>query len=392
MDSAVLVLNAGSSSIKFAIFDTSDEPVRRAHGIIERIGEAPHFLGFGADGSLATERRWDNGAAMTHEDLLCPLLDWADSHLGTERLVAVGHRIVHGGQSFSAPVLLDEATIKALETLTPFAPLHQPHNLAPVLAIARLRANLPQFGCFDTGFHRTMGDVATRLPLPMRYYEAGVRRYGFHGISYEYIAQAFARIDPARAAGRVIAAHLGNGASACAMRNGKSVDSSMGFTALDGLMMGSRPGALDAGVVLYMVEHEKLDAAAISNCLYKESGLLGVSGEASDMRTLLASDHPASHLAVAMFCYRAAREIAGLTIGIGGLDTLIFTAGIGEHAAPVRRMICEQLGHLGVALDPAANDRHDPVIGAPGARVEVRVIPTNEESMIARHVIGLLGA
>lgn len=390
MTSAVLVINAGSSSIKFAVFGTENGLTRRAHGSIERIGEAPHFQGFDAEGKRLTEQSWKNGASMTHEDLLGPLLDWAEAHLGADRLIAVGHRIVHGGQTFSEPVRLDEATIKALEALVPLAPLHQPHNLAPVRAIWRLRPALPQVGCFDTGFHSTMDEVATRLPLPSRYHESGVRRYGFHGLSYEYIARTFARIDPSRATGRVIAAHLGNGASACAMRNGKSVDSSMGFTALDGLMMGTRPGVLDAGVVLYMIEQEKLDAAAISHCLYKEAGLLGVSGEDSDMRALLASERPSSRLAVEMFCNRASREIAGLTIALGGLDTLIFTAGIGEHAAPVRRMICERLRHMGVSIDPEANDRHAALISRPESAVEIRVIPTDEESMIARHAIELL--
>ncbi|EGO95828.1 acetate/propionate family kinase [Acidiphilium sp. PM] len=390
MSNAVLVLNAGSSSLKFGIFDTEDGQPRRAHGMIERIGEAPHFRGFDAEGRPVTERRWETGAAMTHEDLLGPLLDWADDHLDSDHLVAVGHRIVHGGQNFAVPVRLDEAVIAALAALTPLAPLHQPHNLAAVRAIARLRPNLPQIGCFDTGFHRTMTDVATRLPLPARYHEAGVRRYGFHGISYEYIAHALAAADPARAAGKVIAAHLGNGASACAMLAGRSVESSMGFTALDGLMMGTRPGTLDPGVVLYMVEQEQLDAKAISRCLYSESGLLGVSGEASDMRTLLVSDRPESRLAVDLFCHRAAREIAALTVALGGLETLVFTAGIGEHAAPVRRMICARLAHLGIVLDDASNERHAPVISASASTIEVRVIPTDEEAMIARHTAALL--
>lgn len=391
MDSVVLVLNAGSSSIKFAIFGTGDGLPRRAHGAIERIGDSPHFQGFDANGRLVTEKHWDDGAKMTHEDLLAPLLDWTESHLGHERLVGVGHRIVHGGRDFTAPVRLDDATVAALNRFTPLAPLHQPHNLAAVRAVARLRAGLPQVGCFDTGFHRTMPDIATRLPLPARYHEAGVRRYGFHGLSYEYIARAFAKIDSLRANGRVIAAHLGNGASACAMLEGRSIETSMGFTALDGLMMGTRPGTMDPGVVLYMVEQEKLEAAAISHCLYSESGLLGVSGEAADMRTLLTSERPEAKLAVDLFCHRAAREIAALTVGLGGLDTLIFTAGIGEHAAPVRRMICEKLGHLGIALDTVANDRHDAVISSEESRTAVRVIATNEEGMIARHTIDLLG-
>lgn len=390
MGTAVLVLNAGSSSIKFGMFEIASGLPRRAHGSIERIGMAPHFQGFDAAGQLVTERRWDGGAAITHEDLLKPLLEWADSHLAGDRLAGVGHRIVHGGRDFAAPVTLDETIVAALAALVPLAPLHQPHNLAPVRAIARLRPGLPQVGCFDTGFHCAMGDIATRIPLPARYHDAGVRRYGFHGISYEYIAGALAAAAPARAAGKVIAAHLGNGASACAMLKGRSVETSMGFTALDGLMMGTRPGTLDPGVVLYMAEQERLDPAAISHCLYHECGLLGVSGEASDMRTLLASSRPDSRLAVELFCHRAAREIAALTIALGGLETLVFTAGIGEHAPEIRGKISARLGHFGITLDDAANRRNAPVISAASSAVEVRVIPTNEEAMIAHHTATLL--
>lgn len=388
MADAVLVLNAGSSSIKFAIVETGG--ARIAHGQIEQIGEAPHFQGFDHDGKRLVDRHWPDGATLSHEDLLTPLLDWAEAHLEDDRLIGVGHRIVHGGTDFVAPVRLDARTLAALDRLTPLAPLHQPHNLAAVRAITAIRPNLPQIGCFDTGFHHTMPPVATRLPLPARYHAAGVRRYGFHGLSYEFIAGRFAALDPARAAGRVIAAHIGNGASACAMHNGRSVDTSMGFTALDGLMMGTRTGALDPGVVLYMAQHETLAPDAISHILYSESGLLGVSGASSDMRVLLASDQPDARLAVDLFCHRAAREIAGLTVALGGLDALIFTAGIGEHAAPVRRLICDKLGHLGITLDPSANDRAGPIISAPHAKLAVWVIPTDEEAMIARHTIALL--
>ncbi|MGC9270408.1 acetate/propionate family kinase [Acidiphilium sp.] len=388
MADAVLVLNAGSSSIKFALIEKSG--ARVAYGEIERIGEAPHFQGFDHDGAVLVDRHWADGAALSHEDLLGPLLDWAETHLGADRLIGVGHRIVHGGTDFSAPVRLDPTIMAALDRLTPLAPLHQPHNLAAIRAVTALRPDLPQIGCFDTGFHHAMPEVATRLPLPARYHAAGVRRYGFHGLSYEFIAARFAALDPAAAAGRVIAAHIGNGASACAMLGGRSIDTSMGFTALDGLMMGTRTGALDPGVVLYMIEQERRSAAEISHILYSESGLLGVSGLDADMRNLLASTSSDAVLAVDLFCYRAAREIAGLTVALGGVDALIFTAGIGEHAAPVRRMICDKLAHFGIGLDDAANQRHGPIISSRASRVAVWVIPTDEEAMIARHTVEML--
>lgn len=390
MTDAVLTLNAGSSSIKFALFEITGRQSRIAHGAIDRIGEAPHFQGFDHAGKQVANLRWGQGAKLSHEDLLGPLLDWTEAHLEGDRLIGVGHRIVHGGTGFAAPVRLDETIVSALDRLTPLAPLHQPHNLAPIRAIVSLRPDLAQVGCFDTGFHHDMPDIATRLPLPLRYHAAGVRRYGFHGLSYEFITGRFAELDPVRAAGRVIAAHIGNGASACAMLGGKSLETSMGFTALDGLMMGTRTGALDPGAVLYMAEHEKLTPDAISHILYSESGLLGVSGEASDMRTLLASDRAEARLAVDLFCHRAAREIVALTVALGGLDALIFTAGIGEHAAAVRRAICRKLAHFGIDLDDAANDRDGPVISNQASHVAVWVIPTDEEVMIARHTIGLL--
>ena len=388
MPGAILALNAGSSSIKFALFEARGE--RIAHGTIEDIGEAPHFRGYDQQGHLAAERRWREG--LSHEDLLSPLLDWVESHHDGEPLTAVGHRIVHGGTEFAAPVRIDDEVLAALERLTPLAPLHQPHNLTPIRAMAKLRPGLPQVACFDTAFHHRMPELASALPLPARYARAGVRRYGFHGLSYEYIARRFAELDRARAAGRVIAAHLGNGASACAMRDGRSLDTSMGFTALDGLMMGTRCGAIDPGAVLHMMQQEGLDGETISDILYHRSGLLGVSGESGDMRVLLESRTEAAHFAVSLFAYRAAREIAALTIPLGGLDALIFTAGIGEKAAPVRAAICAHLPHLGITLDDAANRRHDPVISAAASKAAVRVIPTDEEAMIADHVRAVMGA
>ncbi|MGC8532412.1 MAG: acetate/propionate family kinase [Acidiphilium sp.] len=388
MNDAVLVLNAGSSSLKFALIETTRQ--RLAVGEIERIGEAPHFFAHNQAGQTLIDRTWHDGASLSHEDLLKPLLDWAENHLQGDRLIGVGHRIVHGGTQFAAPVRLTAQIIDALEKLTPLAPLHQPHNLAPIRAIATLRPDLPQIGCFDTGFHHAMPDIATRLPLPDAYHQAGVRRYGFHGLSYEYIVRRFANLDPHRAGGRVIAAHLGNGASACALRAGQSVETSMGFTALDGLMMGTRTGSLDPGVVLYMLEQEHRSAAAISHLLYNSSGLLGVSAESSDMRVLLASTRPQAKLAIALFCHIAAREIAALTTALGGLDALIFTAGIGEHAAPVRAGICANLAHFGITLDDTANNQNALLVSRPTTPVAVYVIPTDEEAMIAEHSLTLL--
>ena len=388
MADTILCLNAGSSSIKFALFEEGQ--ARVAHGLIEGIGEAPHFRGFDREGRPAGERQWETGAGLSHEELLGMVLDWAEAHRGGDTLIAAAHRVVHGGTGFPAPVKVDVEVLEALEALTPLAPLHQPRNLAPIRTLMKMRPELPQVACFDTSFHHAMPELAARLPLPRRYAEAGVRRYGFHGLSYEYIARRLAELDPDRAGGRVIAAHLGNGASACAMRGGKSVDTSMGFTALDGLMMGTRCGTLDPGVVLYMMQEEHLDADAIEHILYHESGLLGVSGVSADMRALLASESDAARLAVALFAYRAAREIAALTVSTGGLDTLIFTAGIGEHAARARALICARLAHFGLTLDEAANGRHDPVISAPESNVRVRVIPTDEEAMMAQHARSVL--
>ncbi len=388
MTAAILVVNAGSSSLKFALIETTGK--RLAVGEIERIGEAPHLSAKDHTNQPIIERDWPAGATLSHEDLLEPLLNWAETHLQGDRLIGVGHRIVHGGTRYAAPVRLTHAILTALDALVPFAPLHQPHNLAAIRAIAALRPDLPQIGCFDTSFHHTMPDIATRLPLPASYHRAGVRRYGFHGLSYEYIAKQFAKLDPQRAAGRVIAAHLGNGASVCALRAGQSIETSMGFTALDGLMMGTRTGSLDPGVVLYMLEQEQRSASAISHLLYNRSGLLGVSEESSDMRVLLASTRPQAKRAVALFCHIAAREIAALTTSLGGLDALIFTAGIGEHAAPVRAAICANLAHFGITLDAEANNHNTPLISRPTTPGSGWVIPTNEEAMIAQHTTTLL--
>jgi len=391
---AVLALNAGSSSIKFGLFECPNFGLRDAalhlvsRGQVEGIGTAPHFLARDPAGAVLAERRWPDG---THEALLGVLLDWVEGHLGGARLLAVGHRVVHGGAEYFRPMRVTDALIAALDRLTPLAPLHQPHSLAPMRAIAAMRPGLPQIACFDTGFHHAMAPVATRFALPRHYAERGVRRYGFHGLSYEYIARRLREIAPELARGRVIVAHLGNGASLCAMQDGRSVDTTMGMTALDGLVMGTRCGTIDPGAVLHLQQQAGLDVAAVEETLYKRSGLLGVSGISSDMRALLDSDDPHAREAVELFVFRIGREAAALAGTLGGLDGFVFTAGIGEHAAPVRAAVGARLAWLGVALDAAANARAAPVISAPDSRVAVHVIPTDEEAMIAQHSLEVLG-
>jgi len=388
MSDAILTVNAGSSSIKFALF-VVPELTRIASGEIENIGAAPH-LKIRTGEEIAEEHRWQHQETLSHEALFEKILLWVDTHLGQSRLVAAGHRIVHGGNLFTDPVRLDSAALTSLAKLNPLAPLHEPHNLAAVQAVLSLRPNLPQIGCFDTAFHHTMPASVTRFALPRSFHDEGVRRYGFHGISYEYISLRLREIAPHLFAGRVIAAHLGNGASLCAMRDGKSVDSSMGFTALDGLMMGTRCGAIDAGVLLYLMQAHGMSESDITTLLYKHSGLLGVSGISADMRDLLASTALEAAEAVDLFTFTAARHAGALATTLGGLDGIVFTAGIGEHCPPVRAAICARLAWLGAKISPKANEANAPVISAPDSRVEIRVIPTDEEAMIARHCLAFI--
>lgn len=385
-EDAILSLNAGSSSLKFALFQIrGSELAAVLRGQIESIGTAPHLRAKGADGSIVAEQGWD--AATPQETMLRAVLDLADRHLGADRLRAAGHRIVHGGTRFTAPVLVDDAALRAMEALTPLAPLHQPHNLAPIRALQAVRPSLAQVASFDTAFHATMPDEAARLALPRALSESGIRRYGFHGISYEYIAGA---LPPELAGGRVVVAHLGNGASLCAMHAGRSVDTTMSFTALDGLVMGTRPGTLDPGVVTYLIRERGMSAAQVEDMLYHRSGLLGVSGVSGDMRELLASSEPHAKQAVALFVARLARETAAMVAALGGLDGIVFTAGIGEHAAPIREAACARLGWLGLRLDQAANARGEGRISAEGSAVQAWVIPTDEELVVARHAVEVL--
>ena len=386
---AILTLNAGSSSIKFRLFEMAAlDVVSIAEGQIDGIGVAPHLVAK-TQGGATTERRWDAGAGLSHEALLGALLDWVERHLGDDRLAAIGHRVVHGGSAFYRPALLDSAVLEQLDALTPLAPLHQPHNLAPVRALMASHPGLPQVACFDTAFHHGHAPVVDRLGLPRKWEALGVQRYGFHGLSYEYIAGRMRDLDPGLAAGRMIAAHLGNGASLCAIKDGRSIDTTMGFTALDGLVMGTRSGALDPGVILYLEQQQGMDAAAIEDLLYKQSGLLGVSEISSDMRALLASADPRAKDAIDLFVFRIAREIGAMTASMGGCDGLVFTAGIGEHAARVRAEVCDRLDWLGMALDSELNGRGRGQIAATGSK-PVWVTPTDEERMIAVHTRALV--
>lgn len=394
----ILVLNAGSSSIKFTLYgcptEDSDPLHTDAAGQIERIGSTR--ARFHARGSTKREtlleQTLENRERVTHEQALEALLDWLRSRPEGGRLLAAGHRIVHGGAKHFQPRRIDDALLSELQRLVPLAPLHQPHNLEAVRALSRLDPALPQVACFDTAFHRTQPELAERFALPQEYWERGLRRYGFHGLSYEYIAGVLPRYldEPSRR--RVIVAHLGNGASLCAMRDRKSVATSMGLTALEGLPMGTRCGTLDPGVVLYLIEQEGLSAKAVTDLLYDHSGLLGVSGISADVRELLASEAPRAALALDLFVYHIIRQIGALTATLGGLDALVFTAGIGEHADAIRDRVCRQLRWLSLELDPDANRCSEHLISAPHSKVKVLVIPTDEDRIIAEHCRRLIAA
>ncbi|MFC0709787.1 acetate/propionate family kinase [Azorhizophilus paspali] len=393
MQNVILVLNAGSSSLKFSLFaERPDELALQLRGQIEGLGGAPHFVAKDSAGTILGERRWADGTRFSHDDAAHQLVEFLQDYRDRYRLTAVGHRVVHGGQEFSRPARVDGELLEKLEKLVPLAPLHQPYNLAPIRAVAARAPQLPQVACFDTAFHRQQPELAQLFALPPAITGRGVRRYGFHGLSYEYIAGVLPRLAPEAAAGRVVVAHLGNGASLCALLAGRSLASTMGFTAVDGLPMGTRCGAIDPGVILYLMDELKMDARAIERLLYKESGLLGVSGISSDMRELLASDAPSAALAVDLFVYRIGRELGSLAAALGGLDALVFTAGIGEHAATIRERVCRDAAWLGVELDSAANAAGGPRISSAASPVSAWVVPTDEELMIARHTRQTLSA
>ena len=392
MADAIVVLNAGSSSIKFSLFLARGADLALdVRGQIEGIYTAPHFVAKGRDGATRSEKSWSEGTKLGHDAALRHLLDFLKQELADDRLVGVGHRVVHGALDYREPVRLDANVLAKLEKFIPLAPLHQPHNLAPIRVLLGAAPELAQVACFDTSFHRTNPDIAQRFAIPSELHDAGVRRYGFHGLSYEYIASVLPQYDAAAAAGRTIVLHLGNGASMCAIEGGRSVASTMGFTAVEGLPMGTRTGALDPGVILYLMDERGMDVRAVEKLIYNQSGLLGVSGISSDMRTLLASDDPRAKLAIDLYCYRIRREMGSLAAALGGLDALVFTAGIGENSAAIRERVCRDAAWLGVALDSAANAKGGPRINAAGSRVAAWAIPTNEELMIARHARRVLG-
>lgn len=392
MPGPIVVLNAGSSSLKFALFEGTVESLRLLfRGQIEGLSTQPRFVAKDADGAVIAEHGWLDRKTLDHEEAIEFLFQWAPSSPAAGHTVkGVGHRVVHGGRHYARPVVVDEEVMGTLARLEPLAPLHQPHNLAAIRAIKRRRPDLPQVACFDTAFHTTQAEVAQTFALPRRYREEGVRRYGFHGLSYEYISTVLPLHDEAASRGRTVVAHLGNGASLCALSNGRSVATTMGFSALEGLPMGTRCGTIDPGVLLYLLERHGLDANQLERVLYQESGLLGVSGVSSDMRALLSSDDPGAEQAVELFVYRIGRELGSLTAALGGLDAIVFTAGIGENAPQIRERVCRDAAWLGVELDSVANAGGGPCISSPSSRVSAWVIPTNEELMIARHTRLLL--
>jgi acetate kinase len=390
MDDYALVLNAGSSSLKFCVFERP--PGENWHlevrGQVEGIGTSPRLRVKNAIGESIADQ---HAAASDGREALAALADWLRSKYGGSRVLGVGHRVVHGGARFHGPTILNTEVMRELYQLVPLAPLHQPYNLAAIEAVYERLPGIPQVACFDTSFHRGQPAVAELVPLPRELRQQGLQRYGFHGLSYEYIASVLPQVAPEIARGRVIVAHLGSGSSLCALRDGKSLDSTLGFTALDGLCMGTRPGSLDPGVVLHLFQGLNLTAKEVETLLYKKSGLLGISGISNDMRDLLGRSEPLARLAVDYFVYRIAKEIGALTAVLGGIDALVFTAGIGENSPEIRQRICKSSAWLGIELDEDANSKCLPKISTARSDPSVWVIPTNEELMIARHTGALLG-
>jgi acetate kinase len=412
MSGALLILNAGSSSLKFSVFRDSDPPELLLRGQLESLLTEPRFVARDEAGRVIDEQSWPTGSALGHAGAIEFLFDWGQrGKLGELRLAAAGHRVVHGGMKFTQPVRVDDGVLTELEALVPLAPLHQPHNLAAINAVTRHAPALPQVACFDTSFHRTQPAVAQQFAIPRELTASGIQRYGFHGLSYEYIASQLPQVllaptsptrqrggdaeNPSlarRASDRVIVAHLGNGASLCAMRGGVSIATTMGFTPLDGLAMGTRCGAIDPGVLLYLMNQNGMDVRALERLLTHESGLLGVSGISSDMRTLLEKESTDAHAAEAieLFVYRISRELGSLAAALGGLDALVFTGGIGEHAPSIRARVCRAASWLGLDFDERCNEQSGPRLSSSTSRVSAWVIPTNEELMIAQHTQHLL--
>nr|WP_269142552.1 acetate/propionate family kinase [Acetobacter garciniae] len=389
----ILVLNAGSSGMKFAVFAAGGAKAERlVRGEVECLGERPRLQARDPQGRVLMEREFTlTPPEEIRASAVQILMDWLDTHADIGDIRAVGHRVVHGGPDFARPVLIDDATLMRLEDLTPLAPMHQPACLAPVHALRRARPALPQVACFDTAFHRTMPAVAQMLPLPHRYGAKGIRRYGFHGLSYEHIARSLNQPDRDWPGARIVAAHIGNGASLCALHHGVSMDTTMGFSVLDGLVMGTRSGTIDPGVLLYMLNEERLTPTEVEDILYHRAGLLGVSGRSGDMRVLRAHMHdPAVRMALDLAVYRFAQQVGAMVAVLDGVDGIVFTGGIGEHDAAFRRDVCTRLAWLGVALDGAANETHRPLVSTPDSAVQVHVIAADEEASIHRHVLACI--
>ncbi|MBR1267098.1 acetate/propionate family kinase [Bradyrhizobium sp. AUGA SZCCT0222] len=387
----ILVVNAGSSSVKFQVFgvDVNGALQRLIKGQIDGIGTKPRLVAEASDKSSLVNKPYAPDMIPDVPAAIAAVAGWL-RETQTFNLVAVGHRVVHGGPEYDRPVAIDHAVVANLDRYVSLAPLHQPNNLAPIRTLLTARPELLQVACFDTAFHRGHSTIADHFAIPENLYAEGVRRYGFHGLSYEYVAERLREIAPARATGRVIVAHLGSGASMCALANGRSVESTMGFTALDGIPMGTRPGQLDPGVVLYLLTEKGMSPAALQDLLYRDSGLKGLSGISNDMRDLESNSDPKAAFAVDYFVYRVGLNAGMLAAALGGLDAFVFTAGIGENSATIRARIAEKLTWFGVAFDAAANAAGEPLISRPESRVALYVVPTDEELMIARHTLALL--
>jgi len=393
MADAIAVLNAGSSSIKFSLFVFGEKDLAVvARGQIEGLFTSSKFVSKDHAGNVLAEKRWGEGQSLGHDGALDYLVSYLRGELKEHRLVGVGHRVAHGGPEIDKPLRLDKKVVQTLEKLVPLAPLHQPHNLAPIKFLIERAPQLPQVACFDTSFHRTNAQISQLFALPLEYFEAGVRRYGFHGLSYEYIASVLPNYDANAARGKTVVLHLGNGASMCAMEASRSVACTMGFCAVDGLMMGTRSGSLDPGVVLYLMAQRRMSVEEIEKVIYTQSGLLGVSGISSDMRALLGNDEPRAKLAIDLYVYRVRRELGSLAAALGGLDAIVFTGGIGENSPVIRARICQDAAWLGVELDEGANLKGGaPRISTLKSQTSACVIQTNEELMIARHTARVLG-
>jgi acetate kinase len=393
MSETILVVNAGSSSIKFQLFSVGavDQLQRRLKGQIEGIGAHPHLIAKGPKGEILIDKTWPAAEVGDVPAAFGKVVEFLRAEIGTLP-IAVGHRVVHGGPDYSAPIPIDASVVERLQAFAALAPLHQPNNLGPIRTLLQRQPHLLQIACFDTAFHRGHPDVADRYALPDEFYQEGVRRYGFHGLSYEYIAGQLPKVAPDIAKGRVVVAHLGSGASMCAIKDGKSVESTMGFTALDGLPMGTRPGQLDAGIVLYLITEKGMNVSEIEHLFYQNSGLKGLSGISNDVRDLLASSDARAKFALEYFVYRVSLFTGMLAAAMGGIDGFVFTAGVGENAPIIRDAVAKRLAWLGLELDPEANAKGTGRISASGSRIACYVVPTDEELMIARHTLGVLRA